>query len=258
MEKPSSQVKAKVVARDFRLYYGDFMALKGLNAAFPDRSITAIIGPSGCGKSTFLRSINRMNDLIKGTRVEGEILYEGKNVYDPSVDLTWLRSRIGMVFQRPVAFPLSIYDNVACAPRVQGITKKSELDEIVEWSLRSVGLWDEVKDDLKKSALGLSLGNQQKLCIARAISTNPEVILLDEPASALDPIATLKLEDLMWTLREKYCLVIVTHNMQQAARASDYTVFMLGGEIVEVGPTRQVFTNPKDPRTERYITGKLG
>ncbi len=162
-----------------------------------------------------------------------------------------------MVFQRPVAFPLSIYDNVACAPRVQGITKRSELDEIVERSLKSVGLWDDVKDDLRKSALGLSLGNQQKLCIARAISTNPDVILLDEPASALDPIATLRLEDLMWELRENYCLVIVTHNMQQASRASDYTVFMLGGEIVEMGPTRQVFTNPKDPRTEKYITGKL-
>ena len=251
------KVADKVRARGFRLYYGDFPALKGLNVSFPDKSKTSIIGPSGCGKSTFLRSINRMNDLIEGVRVEGEIVYEGTNVYDPAVDLTWLRSRIGMVFQRPVAFPLSIYDNVACAPRVQGITKRSDLDEIVERSLKGVGLWDDVKDDLKKSALGLSLGNQQKLCIARAISTNPDVILLDEPASALDPIATLKLEDLMWKLREDYCLVIVTHNMQQAARASDYTVFMLGGEVVEMGSTRQVFTNPKDPRTEKYITGKF-
>lgn len=257
MDAEKTKAEAKVRARGFKLYYGDFQALKGLDAAFPDKSITAIIGPSGCGKSTFLRSINRMNDLIEGVRVAGEITYAGTNIYDPSVDLMWLRSRIGMVFQRPVAFPLSIYDNVACAPRVQGITKRSELDEIVERSLKSVGLWDDVKDDLRKSALGLSLGNQQKLCIARAISTNPDVILLDEPASALDPIATLRLEDLMWELRENYCLVIVTHNMQQASRASDYTVFMLGGEIVEMGPTRQVFTNPKDPRTEKYITGKL-
>jgi phosphate transport system ATP-binding protein len=247
----------KVEAKGFRLYYGEFQALKGLDAAFPDKSITAIIGPSGCGKSTFLRSINRMNDLIEGVRVAGEIVYGGKNIYDPSVDLTWLRSRIGMVFQRPVAFPLSIYDNVACAPRVQGITKKSELDQIVERSLKGVGLWDDVKDDLRKPAGGLSLGNQQKLCIARAISTNPDVILLDEPASALDPMATLRLEDLMWELRENYCLVIVTHNMQQASRASDYTMFMLDGEIVEMGHTRQVFTNPRDPRTERYVTGKL-
>jgi len=257
MGTESMSAGAKVTAKDFRLYYGDFLALKGLNVDFPDKSITAIIGPSGCGKSTFLRSINRMNDLIEGVRVAGEIVYQGTNIYDPSVDLMWLRSRVGMVFQRPVAFPLSIYDNVACAPRVQGVRKRSELDEIVERSLRGVGLWDDVKDDLKKSALGLSLGNQQKLCIARAISTNPDVILLDEPASALDPIATLVLEDLMWKLREDYCLVIVTHNMQQAARASDYTVFMLGGEVVETGPTRQVFTNPRDPRTERYITGKL-
>lgn len=248
---------AKVRAKDFRLYYGSFEALKGLTVSFPDKSVTAIIGPSGCGKSTFLRSINRMNDLIEGVRVTGEIDYAGVNVYDPSVDLTWLRSRIGMVFQRPVAFPLSIYDNVACAPRVQGITTKSELDEIVERSLKGVALWEEVKDILHKPALGLSLGNQQKLCIARAISTEPEVLLLDEPASALDPIATLKLEELMWELREKYTIVIVTHNMQQASRASDYTMFMLSGEIVEMGPTKEVFTNPSDIRTEKYVTGKL-
>jgi phosphate transport system ATP-binding protein len=249
--------ETKLRARGFELFYGEFQALKGLDVDFPEKSITAIIGPSGCGKSTFLRSLNRMNDLIEGVRVAGEIVYGGTNIYDPSVDVTWLRSRIGMVFQRPVAFPLSIYDNVACAPRVQGIKKRSELDQIVERSLRGVGLWDDVKDDLRKPALGLSLGNQQKLCIARAISTSPDVILLDEPASALDPIATLKLEDLMWGLREEYCLVIVTHNMQQASRASDYTMFMLGGEIVEMGHTRQVFTNPRDPRTEKYVTGKL-
>ncbi|MGI6631704.1 MAG: phosphate ABC transporter ATP-binding protein PstB [Bacillota bacterium] len=247
----------KVRAKDFRLYYGDFEALKGLTASFPDKSITAIIGPSGCGKSTFLRSINRMNDLIEGVRTAGGIDYAGTDIYGPGVDLTWLRSKIGMVFQRPVAFPLSIYDNVACAAKVQGVKRKSDLDQIVERSLKGVGLWDDVKDSLHKSALGLSLGNQQKLCIARAISTEPDVILLDEPASALDPVATLKLEDLMWQLRERYTLVIVTHNMQQAARASDFTVFMLSGEIVEMGPTKEIFTNPSDPRTEKYVTGKL-
>lgn len=253
----SAATQARVWAKDFRLYYGSYEALKGLTVSFPDKNITAIIGPSGCGKSTFLRSVNRMNDLYEGVRTEGEINYAGVNVYGPKLDLTWLRSKIGMVFQRPVAFPLSIYDNVACAPRVQGVKGKDLLDVIVERSLRAVALWEDVKDALKKPALSLSLGNQQKLCIARAISTEPEVILLDEPASALDPIATLKLEDLMWELREHYTIVIVTHNMQQAARASDYTMFMLAGEIVEMGPTKEVFTNPKDSRTEKYVTGKL-
>lgn len=248
----------KIAARDFRLYYGDFLALKGLTVEFAEHAITAIIGPSGCGKSTFLRSINRMNDLVEGVRVSGEILLDGLNVYDSRVELTWLRSRIGMVFQRPVAFPLSIYDNVAVAPRVQGVSSQSETDEIVEKSLSAVGLWDEVKDCLNGPAQKLSLGNQQKLSIARAISTAPDIVLLDEPCSALDPISTLKIEALMEKLREDYTIIMVTHNMQQAARASDYTMFMLSGEIVEYDETTVVFTNPTDTRTERYVTGRLG
>lgn len=250
--------KPKIASRDFRLYYGDFLALKGLTVEFAEHAITAIIGPSGCGKSTFLRSINRMNDLVEGVRVSGEILLDGANVYDTSVDLAWLRSRIGMVFQRPVAFPLTVYDNVAVAPRVQGITSRSELDGIVERSLRSVGLWEEVKDGLREPAQKLSLGNQQKLSIARAISTMPDIVLLDEPCSALDPVSTLKIEALIEELREDYTIIMVTHNMQQAARASDYTMFMLSGEIVEYDKTGVVFTKPRDTRTERYVTGRLG
>lgn len=254
----SGDRKPKIASRDFRLYYGDFLALKGLTVEFAEHAITAIIGPSGCGKSTFLRSINRMNDLVEGVRVSGEILLDGANVYDTSVDLAWLRSRIGMVFQRPVAFPLTVYDNVAVAPRVQGITSRSELDGIVERSLRSVGLWEEVKDGLREPAQKLSLGNQQKLSIARAISTMPDIVLLDEPCSALDPVSTLKIEALIEELREDYTIIMVTHNMQQAARASDYTMFMLSGEIVEYDKTGAVFTKPRDTRTERYVTGRLG
>lgn len=254
----SGDRKPKIASRDFRLYYGDFLALKGLTVEFAEHAITAIIGPSGCGKSTFLRSINRMNDLVEGVRVSGEILLDGANVYDTSVDLAWLRSRIGMVFQRPVAFPLTVYDNVAVAPRVQGITSRSELDGIVERSLRSVGLWEEVKDGLREPAQKLSLGNQQKLSIARAISTMPDIVLLDEPCSALDPVSTLKIEALIEELREDYTIIMVTHNMQQAARASDYTMFMLSGEIVEYDKTGVVFTKPRDTRTERYVTGRLG
>lgn len=249
--------RSEVEARGFRLFYGDFEALKGLSISFAPNSITAVIGPSGCGKSTFLRSINRMNDLVPEVRIEGEVLFQGVNVYDPGVDLTWLRSRIGMVFQRPAVFPLSIFDNVASAPRVQGIKSGFRLQDIVERSLRAVGLWEEVKGRMRDPALDLSLGNQQKLCIARAIATSPEVILLDEPCSALDPVATLKIEELMWELREDFTLIIVTHSMQQASRASDYVVFMLDGSIVEHGPTKEVFTNPKNSATERYITGRL-
>ncbi len=253
----SGKAEAIITVKDFRLFYGDFMALKGLSASFPMRKITALIGPSGCGKSTFLRSINRMNDLIEGVRTEGSVSLGGVNVYDPSIDLTWLRSEIGMVFQRPVVFPLSIYENVAVALRVQGKKSKAELDEAVERSLTGVGLWDEVKSNLHGPATDLSLGNQQKLCIARAISTEPEVVLLDEPASALDPVSTRKLEELMWVLRERYTIVIVTHNMQQASRASDYTMFMVSGEIVEFNNTAALFTNPADIRTENYVTGRL-
>lgn len=253
----TGKTESKIEVRDFRLFYGDLRALAGLDTSFPKNRITAIIGPSGCGKSTFLRSLNRMNDLIDGVRIEGEILLDGTNVYDPSVDVTYLRSCIGMVFQRPVVFPLSIYENVAVAPRVQGISSRRELDEIVEKSLTAVGLWADVKDRLGSPALSLSLGNQQKLCIARAVSTEPEVVLLDEPASALDPIATLKIEELMWELRDRYTIVIVTHNMQEAARASDYTMFMQGGEIVEFSETKALFTNPWDIRAENYVTGRL-
>jgi phosphate transport system ATP-binding protein len=248
----------KIELRDFQLLYGDFPVLKQVSAVFAANTITAIIGPSGCGKSTLLRSINRMNDLIEGVRVAGEIRLDGKNVYDPEVDLIWLRAKIGMVFQRPVAFPLSIFDNVAAAPRVRGITDRTELARTVEESLKAVGLWRDVKDSLNQSALSLSLGDQQKLCIARAIATAPDVVLFDEPCSALDPISTHTIEDLMQSLSERYTIIIVTHNMQQAARASDYTMFMLDGNIVEYRPTNELFTNPKDIRTENYVTGKIG
>ncbi len=254
----TGKTESKIAVTDLELFYGDFRALKGLTASFPKNRITAIIGPSGCGKSTFLRSLNRMNDLIEGVRTQGRVALDDVNVYDQSVDLTWLRSKIGMVFQRPVVFPLSIYENVAAAPRVQGVKSKSEMDEMVEKSLVSVGLWEDVKGNLHGPAAALSLGNQQKLCIARAVATGPEVVLLDEPCSALDPIATLKIEDLMWTLRDRYTIVIVTHNMQQAARASDYTMFMLSGEIVEYSETKALFTNPSDQRTENYVSGRLG
>ncbi|MEX0975244.1 MAG: phosphate ABC transporter ATP-binding protein PstB [Bacillota bacterium] len=248
----------KIQVKDFELYYGTFRALKGLKAKFAPNAITAIIGPSGCGKSTFLRSINRMNDLVEGVSVKGEIALDGANVYGEGIDLTWLRSRIGMVFQRPVTFPLSVFDNVAAAPRVQGVTDRGEIAEAVERSLRSVALWDEVKDRLHRPATDLSLGNQQKLSIARAVATKPDVILLDEPCSALDPLATLQIEDLMWSLRDDYTIIIVTHNMQQASRASDHTMFMLDGEIVEYRSTKELFTNPKDVRTDNYVTGRIG
>ncbi len=239
------------------LFYGDFQALKKLNIDIPDKQITALIGPSGCGKSTFLKTLNRMNDLIEGCRIEGEVLLDGVNIYQ-SEDVIGLRRRVGMVFQKPNPFPMSIYDNVAYGPRTHGIKNKAKLDEIVEASLRSSVIWDEVKDRLKRNAMGLSGGQQQRLCIARAIAISPDVLLMDEPTSALDPISTLKIEDLASELKEKYCIVMVTHNMQQAARISDRTAFFLNGEIIEYSDTETVFSRPKDKRTEDYITGRFG
>ena len=246
--------------RDLKLYYGAFEALKGINMEIAEKTITALIGPSGCGKSTFLKTLNRMNDpeLVPGLRVEGQALYRGQDIFDKSVDVTLLRKKIGMVFQKPNPFPMSIYDNIAYGPRLHGAHSKAKLDEIVEKSLRGAAIWDEVKDRLKKSALGLSGGQQQRLCIARALAVEPDVLLMDEPTSALDPGSTMKIEALMSELKEQYTVVIVTHNMQQAARISDETAFFLLGEMVEKGPTADVFSRPKDKRTEDYITGRFG
>lgn len=257
-ETASEPVTVKIQVRNLNLYYGDFHALKGINLDIYAHRITAVIGPSGCGKSTFLRCLNRMNDLIDGVRVEGEILLDGMNIYDSKVDVVALRRRVGMVFQKPNPFPKSIFDNVAYGPRIHGIRDKRKLQEIVERALRDAGLWEEVKDRVHRSALELSGGQQQRLCIARVLAVEPEVILLDEPASALDPAATLRLEDLLYELKSRYTIVIVTHNMQQAARISDFTAFFLNGELVEVGPTDKIFTRPDDPRTEAYITGRFG
>ena len=245
-------------AKDLDLYYGQTQALKKVNIQIPERRITALIGPSGCGKSTFLRTIDRMNDLVAGVRVEGEMLYRGENVYAPGVDVTWLRRKIGMVFQKANPFPMSIYDNIAYGPRIHGVRKKAELDALVESSLRGAALWDEVKDRLKKSALGLSGGQQQRLCIARALAVHPDVLLMDESTSALDPGSTMRIEELMTELRKEYTVVIVTHNMQQAARISDHCAFFLLGELVEYGPTETLFSHPADKRTEDYITGRFG
>jgi len=247
-----------IEVQDFNFYYGEFHALKDLNLSIKRNKITALIGPSGCGKSTFLRSLNRMNDTIKGTRVEGKILLDGKNIYDEDVDVAVLRQRVGMVFQRPNPFPQSVYDNVAFGPRVLGMAKNGDLDAIVEESLRGAALWDEVKDRLDESALSLNPGQQQRLCIARTVAVKPEVILMDEPASALDPVATLSIEELMRQLAENYTIVIVTHNMQQAARVSDWTGFFWLGRLVEFGETAQVFRAPKEELTEAYITGRRG
>ena len=246
--------------QDLKLYYGAFQALKGINVEIAEKTITALIGPSGCGKSTFLKTLNRMNDLelVPGLRVEGKALYRGQDIFDKSVDVTLLRKKIGMVFQKPNPFPMSIYDNIAYGPRLHGAHSKAKLDEIVEKSLRGAAIWDEVKDRLKKSALGLSGGQQQRLCIARALAVEPDVLLMDEPTSALDPGSTMKIEALMSELKEQYTVVIVTHNMQQAARISDETAFFLLGEMVEKGPTADVFSRPKDKRTEDYITGRFG
>lgn len=246
-----------VIAKNLNLYYGSSQALKNVNIDIEKNSVTALIGPSGCGKSTFLRTINRMNDLIPSVRIEGDVLYEDKNIYN-DYDVIELRKNIGMVFQKPNPFPMSIYDNVAYGPRVHGIKNKVELDKIVENSLKGAALWDEVKDRLNKSAIGLSGGQQQRLCIARVLAVEPHVLLMDEPTSALDPISTLKIEELIDNLKEKYTVIIVTHNMQQAGRISDYTAFFLNGEVVEFDITSRLFSNPKDKRTEDYITGRFG
>ena len=244
--------------KDMELYYGSFHALKNVNLNIASGEITAFIGPSGCGKSTFLKSLNRMNDLVEGCRITGDIRLMGEDIYDKNMDISVLRRRVGMVFQKPNPFPMSVYDNIAYGPRTHGVKKKAELDEIVEKSLRDAAIWDELKDRLKKSALGLSGGQQQRLCIARALAVKPEVILMDEPTSALDPISTSKIEDLVMDIKKEYTIVMVTHNMQQAVRVSDTTVFFLLGEIIESGATGQMFSVPKDKRTEDYITGRFG
>lgn len=249
---------SKVSIQNMDLYYGDFHALKNLNLEIPANQVTAFIGPSGCGKSTCIKSLNRMNDLIDGCKITGTIKIDGEDIYDPRTDVTLLRKRAGMVFQKANPFPMSVYDNIAYGPRVHGIKNRAKLDEIVENSLRGAALWDEVKDRLKKSALGLSGGQQQRLCIARALAVKPEVLLMDEPTSALDPGSTMKVEELMSELKKNYTVVIVTHNMQQAARISDRTAFFLLGELVEVGPTAQIFSAPQDKRTEDYISGRFG
>ena len=243
---------------DLCLWYGPAQALKNITMEIPEKSITAYIGPSGCGKSTFLKTLNRMNDLIPGVKITGSVLYRGEDIYAPGVDVTSLRREIGMVFQKPNPFPMSVYDNVAYGPRTHGIKGKAKLDDLVERSLRDAAIWDEVKDRLKKSALGLSGGQQQRLCIARALAVEPEVLLMDEPTSALDPISTAKIEELALDLKNRYTIVIVTHNMQQAARISDNTAFFLLGELVEYGDTGGLFAQPKDRRTEDYITGRFG
>ena len=248
----------KFEVKNMDLYYGSFHALKNINIAIPEKEVTAFIGPFGCGKSTFLKSLNRMNDLVEGCRISGDILLDGVDIYKDKMDVNVLRKRVGMVFQKPNPFPMSIYDNIAYGPRVHGIKSKAKLDRIVEESLIGAAVFDEVKDRLHKSALSLSGGQQQRICIARAIAVHPEVILMDEPTSALDPVSTLKIEELMNTLKEKYTVAIVTHNMQQATRISDYTAFFLVGEMVEYAPTDELFSRPVDKRTEDYITGRFG
>lgn len=248
----------KISSRDLNLYYGENHALKGIEMDIYEKQVTALIGPSGCGKSTFLKTLNRMNDLVPNVKITGKITLDGEDVYAKSVDVTLLRKKVGIVFQNPNPFPMSIYDNIAYGPRLHGIRRKMQLDDIVEKSLKSAAIWDEVKDRLKKNALGLSGGQQQRLCIARALAVEPEVLLMDEPTSALDPISTSKIEDLCSQLKKEYTIVIVTHNMQQAARISDRTAFFLLGELVEAGETEQIFSMPKDHRTEEYITGRFG
>lgn len=247
-----------MTAKDLCLWYGEHQALKNIHMEIPEKSITALIGPSGCGKSTFLKTLNRMNDLIPGVKITGSIQYQGADIYAPGVDVNELRRHVGMVFQKPNPFPMSIYDNIAYGPRTHGITSKVKLDDIVEQSLRDAAIWDEVKDRLKKNALGLSGGQQQRLCIARALAVKPQVLLMDEPTSALDPISTSKIEDLTQQLKKGYTIIMVTHNMQQAVRISDNTAFFLLGELVEFGQTEQVFSMPRDKRTEDYITGRFG
>ena len=247
-----------ITVKDMCLWYGEHQALKNVDIEIPEKSITAFIGPSGCGKSTFLKTLNRMNDLIPGVKITGDIRYESTDIFSKEVDVNNLRKEIGMVFQKPNPFPMSIYDNIAYGPRTHGITNKMKLDEIVERALRDAAIWDEVKDRLKKNALGMSGGQQQRLCIARALAVQPKILLMDEPTSALDPISTSRIEELVMELKEKYTIVMVTHNMQQAVRVSDYTAFFLLGELVEFGKTDDIFSQPKDQRTEDYITGRFG
>ena len=244
--------------QDLCLWYGSHQALKDINIEIPEKSITALIGPSGCGKSTFLKTLDRMNDLIPDVKITGSIKYKGEDIFEPSVDVSELRRQVGMVFQKPNPFPMSIYDNIAYGPRTHGVKSRAKLDEIVEQSLRGAAIWDEVKDRLKKNALGLSGGQQQRLCIARALAVEPEVLLMDEPTSALDPISTSKIEELAMELKDRYTIVIVTHNMQQAVRISDHTAFFLLGELVEYGETEKLFSQPRDKQTEDYITGRFG
>lgn len=251
-------METKISTSDLNLYYGNNHALKNINLDIYENQITAFIGPSGCGKSTYLKTLNRMNDLVPNVTINGKVLIDGEDIYDPKVDTTLLRKKVGMVFQQPNPFPMSIYDNIAYGPRIHGIKGKTELDAIVEKSLRGAALWDEVKDRLKRSALGLSGGQQQRLCIARALAVEPEILLMDEPTSALDPISTLKIEDLMGELKKNYTVVIVTHNMQQATRIADYTAFFLVGEVVEYAPTTDLFSHPREKKTEDYITGRFG
>ena len=255
--KATTDAPAKMGVRDLNLYYKDFQALKGINLEFPKNQVTALIGPSGCGKSTLLKSLNRMNDLVEGCRIEGEITLDGRNAYS-DIDVNSLRRRVGMVFQQPNPFPMSVYDNVAFGPRTHGIKSRADLDAIVEQSLRDAAIWDELKDRLKKNALGLSGGQQQRLCIARALAVRPEVLLMDESTSALDPISTAKIEDLVGELKSKYTVIMVTHNMLQALRVSDKTAFFLLGEMVEAGDTDDIFTSPSDPRTADYVAGRFG
>lgn len=248
----------KIQVNKLKLYYGDVLALKKVSIDIGENSVLALIGPSGCGKSTFLKTLNRMNDLIENVKIEGEVLLDGENIYHPKVDTVMLRKRVGMVFQRPNPFPMSIYENIAYGPRIHGLSNRAMLDEIVEKSLTGAALWDEVKDRLHTSAMGLSGGQQQRLCIARLLAVEPEVLLMDEPCSALDPISTMKIEELVTELKPKYTIVMVTHNMQQAARVSDYTGFFLNGDLVEQDKTDNIFTRPQDKRTEDYITGRFG
>ncbi len=248
----------KVHVNKLKLYYGDALALKKISLSVEKNSLLALIGPSGCGKSTFIKTLNRMNDLIANVKIEGEVLLDGVNIYHPDTDVVLLRKRVGMVFQRPNPFPMSIYDNIAYGPRIHGIKKKAQLDELVEKSLKGAALWEEVRDRLQSSAMGMSGGQQQRLCIARLLAIEPEVLLMDEPCSALDPISTMKIEELLSDLKQKYTIVMVTHNMQQAARVSDYTAFFLNGDLVEHDQTDVIFTRPQDKRTEDYITGRFG
>lgn len=257
MNKSEQEARTKLLIEDLNLYYGDFHALHGINMDIKEKEITAFIGPSGCGKSTLLKSLNRMNDLVEGCHIEGKVLLDGDNIF-ANDDVNTLRKRVGMVFQKPNPFPMSVYDNIAFGPRTHGIHSKSQLDEIVELSLRQAAIWEECKDRLNKSALGFSGGQQQRLCIARALAVQPEVLLMDEPTSALDPISTMKIEDLALELKENYTIVIVTHNMQQAARISDKTAFFLLGDLIEYNKTTEIFANPQNKKTEDYITGRFG